>query len=333
MTSHRVRGVLALLAILTACAPTSSAHLDPPAERSATWATTGYEIDPAERVVAYEHTSTSVLDLDDPDRPVDADGVLQVAWPGEDEPIYHPVGMAMFGLNSYESYRFTGEPEFLRRAEANAAALLDGATEIDGALWFGYRFDHSLRDDDNMTLRAPWYSGMAQGQVLSLVSRLYHETGDEEWREAADAILASYAVNSPRTGPWFAQALDGNLWLEEYPDTTGAVPDTQVINGHIYSAWGLYDYYTLIAADPEVLELFDAAATTMLATFDDYRVPGGISYYCASRYCSDVGWQPENYHRGVAAQLDMLAEMTGDSAFADRADVLRRDYIDAGGTG
>lgn len=329
--------------VVAACSAAGPVDHGPPAPRTDSWATSGYEIggteldgterDSTEREVTYARTPATVIDLADPARPVDADGVLQVSWPGLDEPVYHPVSMAMYGLYVYESYRITADPEHLRRAEANARALLDGATELGGALWFGYPFDHELHGDSSMTLEAPWYSGMAQGQVLSLLARLYDETGEESWRQAADGVLASYEVNSPREAPWFAHAIDGRLWLEEYPDTRGQVPDTQVINGHIYAAWGLYDYYTLVEADDGVRELFDAAVTTIRESFGSYRVPGGISYYCAAAYCRDVGWQPESYHRGVAAQLDHLAAMTGDEELSEQAAVLRQDYVAAGGTG
>lgn len=326
-------GSLIPLLTLAAVSPPSRAHLDPPTPRSQTWHTSGYRIEVDTVVTTYAIAPETPLPLDDPDRIVDADGALQVSWPDHDEPVLHPVSTAMYGLYAYESWQVTDDPEYWRRAVANAQALLDGAVEIDGALWFPYAFDYALHGDTNMTLRAPWYSGMAQGQALSLISRIYAETGQDRWRVAAEQILASYAVNGPRDAPWFAHALEEHLWLEEYPDTFGAVPDTGVINGHIYSAWGLYDYYVRVEADPAVAALFDAAATTIREQYGRYRRPDRISLYCAQRYCSDVTWAPANYHRGVANQVDLLAEMTGDARFDEMALTLRLDYVASGATG
>lgn len=85
-----------------------------------------------------------------------------------------------------------------------------------------------------MTLTAPWYSGMAQGQALSLVSRLWSVTGDTRWRDAATSIVATYRADGPGDGPWFAHVIAGDLWFEEYPDARGTVAPTQVVNGHVY---------------------------------------------------------------------------------------------------
>lgn len=280
----------------------------------------------------YALTPETVTALDDAAYPVDVDGVLQVAWEGYDEPVYHPVSMTWYALKMLESYRVTGTQEYLHRAESNARALLDGADRgADGEYWFGYPFPYDVHQDPAMGLGTPWYSGMAQGMVLSLVSRLYGVTGDPAWRDAADAILATYdarprqVATAPGDAPWFAYVdADGNLWLEEYPGTAQA---SHVVNGHIYSSWGLADYLDEIdPADERAARSFDGAVTTIRDHFDEYRVPGGISYYCVAQYCHDTAWQPENYHRGVVAQLRMLRDLTGDPAIAAQAEVLVGDY-------
>lgn len=312
-----------LLALAAGCAAAAG-----PAPSAAGWHTSAYDVHPVT-----PRTYSTLLELDDPAQPVDDHGVRAVAWEGFEEPIYHPVAMAMYALRAVESYRQTADPEYLRRAVATGDALLDGADEIAGAWWFPYPFDHALNGDREMTLTAPWYSGMAQGQVLSLVSRLWDVTGDVRWREAATRILASYRVDDAGDGPWFSHVVAGDLWFEEYPDARGAVPATQVVNGHIYSAWGLFDYLTLVSQDDRVLALWDGAVTTVRRQFAAFRLEGGISYYCAAQYCKDTSWRPEPYHRGVAHQLDTLGLMTGDAEFLEQADILRQDYAAAGATG
>ena len=107
------------------------------------------------------------------------------------------------------------------------------------------------------------------------------------------------------------------------------IEPTSVINGHIYSAWGLYAYHQLTGSR-SAEELFDGAATTLLASADRFRMPGKLSYYCAGDYCHETDLRPANYHRGVARQLDTLGLMTGDVAFLALADQLDADYRASG---
>lgn len=278
----------------------------------------------------YASTARTLVDLDDP--AVDSDGALISQMTHGRGPGYHPVALAQYGLAALGSFQLTGDPEYLRRAEATAHKLLDGATATDdGALWFAYPFEHSLHGDESMTLSAPWYSGMAQGQGLSLFVRLAETSSDPAWAKAADQTFLTFqpgeqGSESPE-GPWFAHVDSGGcLWFEEY---VGSVEPTQVVNGHIYAMYGVADYFRL-TQDPTAAELFDGAATTVVQSFATYRAPGDVSYYCAAQYCKDAEWQPGSYHRGVVRQLETLSLMTSDRTFLDRANILRSDYLDSG---
>ena len=278
----------------------------------------------------YASDTRTLVDLDDP--AVDDDGALISQMTHDRGPGYHPVALAQYGLASLGSFRLTGNPEYLRRAEATAHKLLDGATPAaDGSLWFAYPFDYSLHGDENMTLSAPWHSGMAQGQGLSLFVRLAETTSDPAWARAADQTFLTFQPREQGSmdpeSPWFAHVDSGGcLWFEEY---VGSVEPTQVVNGHIYAMYGVADYVRL-TQDTTAADLFDGAATTVVQNFSSYRAPGAVSFYCASPYCKDVGWQPGSYHRGVVKQLETLSLMTSDRAFLDRANILRSDYLDSG---
>ena len=253
---------------------------------------------------------------------VDRNGVLVVNWPGFEEPVYHPVALATYALYAFQAYELTGNEAYLERAEVNARALIDGAQEVEGALWFPYLFDHWINGDQSMTLEAPWYSGMAQGQALDLFSKLCSATGDPGWCEAADKTFGSF-LQTDLPGQSFAWVDDnGSLWLEEY---VGTVPFTQVINGHMYSAFGLAEYARR-TGDELATDMFNGAATTMLQRFDEFRQPGGISFYCNAEYCREVGWQPENYHQGVARQFRVLGHLTDIKRFKEMQAEFTADY-------
>lgn len=268
----------------------------------------------------YARTTESLLVLNDPEKEYGEDGRLLQSWPEADGYILHPVNMAWELVYAIESYITSGDGAYLDYAAVNAQALLDGAEEVDGALWFPYPFDYEVRGEYSMP--APWYSGMAQGMALSVFTRMYEITGDEKWRQAADGVFASFTDEGSQDMVFLDIDGDGNLWFEEYvhPD----YPSSRVINGHMYSMWGLRDY-AVAFGNPTARDLFDAGATTMRKTFNQWRKEGDISYYCAGSICTETAWQPDNYHRGVTRQIEDLALMTGDREFLSMADALKGD--------
>ena len=65
---------------------------------------------------------------------------------------------------------------------------------------------------------APWYSAMAQGEALSLFSRLWAVTKEPAWRQAAEQTLTSLSLGPAAGQPWCSHVDEaGHLWLDEYP--------------------------------------------------------------------------------------------------------------------
>ncbi|KAI1301406.1 D-glucuronyl C5-epimerase [Halotydeus destructor] len=87
-----------------------------------------------------------------------------------------------------------------------------------------------------LTLKAGWYSAMAQGQAISLLCRKYHVSRDENYLNAAIKALHLFTVNATDNGVR-AYFMNQNAWYEEYPTT----PSSFVLNGFMYSLFGLYD--------------------------------------------------------------------------------------------
>ena len=87
---------------------------------------------------------------------------------------------------------------------------------------------------------------MAQGHALSVLSRAFHVTGDEEYLNAAVKGLHIFEKVSSEEKKLSLQPVSeggvradlfGSPWFEEYPTQ----PSTFVLNGFIYSLIGLYD--------------------------------------------------------------------------------------------
>jgi hypothetical protein len=255
---------------------------------------------------------------------VDATGVRMFAsavWTAG-KPVDHPVAQAQYGLQLLNSYRLTHDAWYLDRAERQGQRLVDTHVEVGRAWWFPYQFDFAMTSGQpRPVLTAPWYSGMAQGVALSLLVRLGEATGDPTWQQAADAVFASFGAPVSATQPW-AVRVDGAgyLWLEEYPRTPATMSE-QVLNGHLYAIYGVWDYWR-VTRSAQAAALFDGAAT-MVAHYvpSAFRRPGAASVYSLLRKTPH-----ESYHAVHVNQLHHLAALAAAPVFANLGDTLLQDF-------
>lgn len=251
----------------------------------------------------------------------DAHGVRMYARHGV---LYdHPVAQAQYGLHSLETYRVRHKRLYLDKAVAQAQRLVDRRTVVGRAWFLSYPYVFPLHGRADEVQTPPWYSAMAQGQALSLFTRLYLTTGKRSWRDAADATFASFLLPPSTTSPWVVH-VDGAryLWLDEFPHVLTGTADL-TFNGHNFATFGLYDY-AVLTHDPEALRLLAGAETTTRHYAENIRVPGGISHYCFEHPAVRSG----KYHLIHTSQLLQLYAMTGDPWFARAADEFRDDYPD-----
>jgi hypothetical protein len=251
------------------------------------------------------------------DRDRDREGVRMFL--AADGSLYdHPAAQAQFVVNSLANFRLSGDPRDLEGAIANGERLLLHAEERDGAIFFPYPFDFELHGRG--TLRALWYSGMAQGIALSGFVRLWEVTAEPRWLEAADRTFNSFLVDRQSGRPWFTVVDGGLLWFEEYPWS----PLDHTLNGHIFAAYGLWDYWRVTRRADAAL-LLRGALTTALEVADAVRVPGDVSRYCIGLYCQLAGSVNPRYHRVHIGQYETLSRLTGEPRFAQLAELLRID--------
>ena len=280
------------------------------------WATTGWALN-TDAVAPYSDRPP----VDVTTTAVDSTGLVIFMRPDNGQRGDHPVAYAQYGIAALLTYQSTGDAMWLQRAERQAQQLIAIHTQSGDAWWFPYSFDWPYGGD--RVVKAPWWSGMAQGQALSLFVRLAETTGDQTWETAARHTWASFMQRRSST-PWFAWVLDDHLYFEEYASTNE--PPLRVLNGHIFAIFGVYDYWRH-TGDPVAEQYIDGAATTVLVMMPLIRDPGGVSYYCADpAYCQRPLWQNQTYHVIHSWQLDTLARITGDPQFSTWAGQLRTDW-------
>jgi len=219
---------------------------------------------------------------------------------------YNPIAIAQYGLGNFNVYCRTEivdrKATFLRVADW----LVDQLTENPFGLWV---WNHHFDWDYRTRLVAPWYSGLAQGQGISVLVRAHRITGDERYMDAAARAFEAFEKTVDEGGVRYVDE-DGFTWFEEYVVS----PPTHILNGFIWASWGVHDYF-LATRDEAVGALFDEAVKTLKANLDKYDT-GFWSLYeqsgtrmkmLASRF----------YHDLHIVQLEILCRLTGDPIFRE----------------
>jgi heparosan-N-sulfate-glucuronate 5-epimerase len=241
----------------------------------------------------------------------DSAGIPQLDYRGKIGRQYNPIAIAQYGLGNYNLFRRSGSAEcrdkFLQSADWLVLHLEKNPQGLE--VW-NHHFDWEYRD----TLRAPWYSALAQGQGISLLVRAHQlaRKDDSRYRNAAQQALASFFKPLAEGGVTFTDE-QGDLWFEEYILS----PPTHILNGFIWAAWGVYDYF-LATRDQSALELFTRAVRTLTHNLDRYDL-GFWSLYEQSGTRLPMVASPF-YHQLHIVQLRVMHRLTGEDKFMRVAD-------------
>jgi heparosan-N-sulfate-glucuronate 5-epimerase len=235
----------------------------------------------------------------------DSSGIPMLDYRGKIGPQYNPIAIAQWGLGNYNLFCRTKEHERRNRFLAASDWLCSHLEKNPLGVWvWNHHFDWEYRTP----LKAPWYSGLAQGQGISLLVRAHKETGSSGYLDAAERALAAF-LRSSDDGGVACKDEQGDLWFEEYVVS----PPTHILNGFMWAAWGVYDYF-LATKDRSAQGLFDAAVHTLRANLERYDLGFWSLYEQAGTLLPMVA--SAFYHRLHIVQLGVMHRLTGDEAFA-----------------
>jgi len=239
----------------------------------------------------------------------DAAGIPMLDYHGQIGVQYNPIAIAQFGLGNYNLYAKTGDAVRKQRFLAASNWMRDQLEQNAHGIWvWMHKFDWEYRD----TLKAPWYSGLAQGQGVSLLVRAHRETGDASYLGAAKRAFESFFRSVTDGGVMYTDA-HGDEWIEEYL----VDPPTHILNGFLWAAWGVYDF-VLATGDERARELFARVTRTLVRNVERYDL-GFWSLYEQSGTMLKMVASPF-YHRLHIVQLRMTRRMTGEEKFGQVAD-------------
>jgi hypothetical protein len=226
---------------------------------------------------------------------------------------YNPIAIAQYGLGNYNLYSRTRDKDRKRKFLKVADWLVRNLekTPKKTKVWY-HHFDWDYRDK----LKAPWYSALAQGQGVSVLVRAHEETGNSGYLDSAKAALETFDLDVKNGGVTYTDK-KGYCWYEE----AIVDPPTHILNGFIWGAWGLYDFF-LHTGDRRAEKLWLEAVNTLrnnLHAFD----AGFWSLYEQSGTRMKMLASPF-YHSLHIIQLRVMHKITGDSFFGKFAEKWNR---------
>jgi hypothetical protein len=239
----------------------------------------------------------------------DENGIPQLNYHGAIGLQYNPIAIAQWGLGNFNLFRRNNHPaardSFLKASDWLCKHLDRNANGVP--VWNHY-FDWEYRS----ILRAPWYSGLAQGQGISLLVRAHAETNDDRYLNCAERAFQSFLASTDDGGVAFTDA-DGNLWFEEYLVS----PPTHILNGFIWAAWGVYDYF-LATGSLRAKTLFEQSVKTLVSNLDHYDLRFWSLYEQSGTRLPMIA--SPFYHRLHITQLRVMERLTGEATFGVYAD-------------
>jgi heparosan-N-sulfate-glucuronate 5-epimerase len=236
-------------------------------------------------------------------------GVPMLDYHGQIGLQYNPIAISQYGLGNYNLYVQSGSGEHKRKFLTASDWLLSTIEQNTHGVWvWNHHFHWEYRD----TLKAPWYSGLAQGQGISLLVRAHQATNESKYYEAAQRAFVSLLRSVDQGGVLFTDERD-DVWIEEYLVN----PPTHILNGMIWALWGVHDY-ALATKDAAARNLCDQVVRTLERNLPLYDV-GFWSLYEQSGTRLKMVASPF-YHRLHIVQLGIMHRLTGLSVFREYAE-------------
>jgi len=198
---------------------------------------------------------------------IGSDGVVRRRYAGRLVP--NPTHIAMYGLQQYSRYLDTRDPKARASAIRHAQWFVRNQDPRTGA--WRYPFPYRVGGMDVLLPRG-WTSAMAQGQAISLLTRVHRiHPRRPEYLRAARRGLAPLEVPVSRGG--LLATYRGMPFYEEYPTR----PASYTLNGFQFTMLGLADLASL--GDTRAKRLYARGERTLTVLLPRYDAGTTTAYH------------------------------------------------------
>jgi hypothetical protein len=238
------------------------------------------------------------------DANLDKNGIPLLDYQGSIGLQYNPIAISQWGLGNYNLWLENNSKINYEKFILSANWLLDKLTKNQNnvCVWM-HDFNFEYRD----TLISPWYSGLAQGQGLSLLIRAYKETKKNIYKEACLKVFNSFTKEISDGGVNYTDNFE-NKWIEEYI----VDPPTHILNGFIWAMWGVHDF-KIFFKNKEADELFESYTRTLTKNLHKYDIKYWSKYELSNKSIPMIA--SYFYHKLHIVQLDIMFTLTGKDIF------------------
>lgn len=204
--------------------------------------------------------------------------------------VYFPIAVFQYGLGAFDLYLLTKEEKYIRQFW-NCVKFATTNQEESGA-WNNFGFVYP---------EAP-YSSMCQGEGASLLLRAHKITGEKQYVERAQKAIDFMLKPLEQGGT--SKYEDGGVLFFEFTNKP------IVLNGWIFSLYGLYDF-TLVDNNDKYQKFLDMAVKSLIKHLDDFDNGYWSMYDMGGKITSPF------YHNLHIAQLEALYLTFGNSEFKE----------------
>lgn len=215
---------------------------------------------------------------------------------------YHPLSIIQYGMICFYEYLSKGDTVYRNKFLAQISYFKD-STKIhllhEGhSIGLPYLFNYK-------DLKSPWYSGMTQGNALSLLLRYY------EWSKDSSILPVIQKINHlmllpAEEGGCISKTKEGLTWIEEYPNS---VVSPQVLNGFLNAWIGLHEYCLYFPGDTLAERYRRETLLSLKTSLDKFEGEFGPYY---NRIKAPI---TKNYLKYQILEMEQMYQLTKDDLF------------------
>jgi len=213
------------------------------------------------------------------------------------EEIYFSIAIFQYGLGAYDMFFKTKHEVYKEKLIACAKWAIENQQEDGSWITFAYK------KNDNP------YSSMAQGEGISMLVRAAIVENDEKYLVAAQK--AKDFMLKPLEEGGTTEYINDEVLLYE------ATNNPVILNGWIFSLWGLYDYYKY-TKDNETKIVLEKTLASLKRKLPNFDIKYWSKYEDGKRICSPF------YHSLHIAQLYAMYDLFGDPIYKEFADKWKK---------
>ena len=235
---------------------------------------------------------------------LDINGIPMLNYHGEIGQQYNPIAIAQWGLGNFNKWILQKDLDSKNKFIKCADWLVENVVKNDfGIFVWMHNFDFEYRD----TLKKPWYSGLAQGQAISVLVRAHKLTKDDKYKRVAKLAIKSFETSIYEGGVVYVDK-SSFKWIEEYI----VEPPTHILNGFIWSVWGVYDF-AIYFKEKKYFDLFKEFKKTLSEKLNTFDTGYWSKYEHSGTFISMIA--SSFYHKLHIVQLKILYNLTKDEVF------------------